>query len=336
MHEQVADRVGAERLADGEDNEVALDDDAAVDEQLTGRENLELVGKLTHQPKKVIKARADELLERLQLGARRDDIPTTFSRGLRQKAAIALGMVRPFDVLLVDEPFVGLDSNGKTTLLELLDEAAQVGATLLVATHELAFVGRVGRLLALRDVCPHRAAPVSAGASVAQPDAVRARMRDLAPLMGREPGDAVVEATAGEFTALGLALESVTVQSVSLPEELQKILDQKIGMGMVGNDMGKFMQYQTAQAIPKFAEGAANGGGADAFDLFVSSMNIRWCYYKETQRILGQTFGMLVLQDFDAVTPQLLQQAAAEGDDFALAHLQIHTVKDVAFAVKGV
>jgi membrane protease subunit (stomatin/prohibitin family) len=50
------------------------------------------------------------------------------------------------------------------------------------------------------------------------------------------------------------------VQNVSLPEELQKILDQKIGMGMVGGDMGKFMQYQTAQAIPKFAEGAAGAG----------------------------------------------------------------------------
>jgi membrane protease subunit (stomatin/prohibitin family) len=53
----------------------------------------------------------------------------------------------------------------------------------------------------------------------------------------------------------------MTVQNVSLPEELQKILDQKIGMGMVGNDMGKFMQYQTAQAIPKFAEGGGGGGG---------------------------------------------------------------------------
>ena len=95
--------------------------------------------------------RADELLERLQLSARRDDIPTTFSRGLRQKSAIALGMARPFDVLLVDEPFVGLDANGKTTLLELLDEAAANGATLVVATHELTFVNKVGRLLALRD-----------------------------------------------------------------------------------------------------------------------------------------------------------------------------------------
>lgn len=69
------------------------------------------------------------------------------------------------------------------------------------------------------------------------------------------------DATAAEFTQLGLVLHSVTVQNVSLPEELQKVLDQKIGMGMVGGDMGKFMQYQTAQAIPKFAEGAAGGGG---------------------------------------------------------------------------
>ena len=69
------------------------------------------------------------------------------------------------------------------------------------------------------------------------------------------------EVTAPEFAKLGLALESVTVQNLSLPEDLQKILDQKIGMGMVGNDMGKFMQYQTAQAIPKFAEGAGSGGG---------------------------------------------------------------------------
>lgn len=68
------------------------------------------------------------------------------------------------------------------------------------------------------------------------------------------------------FAKIGLLLEGMTVQNVSLPEELQKILDQKIGMGMVGNDMGKFMQYQTAQAIPKFAEGSANGGGGVAGD----------------------------------------------------------------------
>lgn len=112
-------------------------------------EHLEYVGRLHGVDD--WSTRAEQLLERLQLVPRRDDVPTTFSRGLRQKAAIALAMVRPFDVMLVDEPFVGLDANGKDTLLALLDESAAAGATLLVATHELAFVGRVGRLLALRD-----------------------------------------------------------------------------------------------------------------------------------------------------------------------------------------
>jgi len=72
---------------------------------------------------------------------------------------------------------------------------------------------------------------------------------------------ALAKQLAPEFEKIGLKLEGMTVQNVSLPEELQKILDQKIGMGMVGGDMGKFMQYQTAQAIPKLAEGAAAGGG---------------------------------------------------------------------------
>ena len=63
------------------------------------------------------------------------------------------------------------------------------------------------------------------------------------------------------FAAIGLELEGLTVQNLSLPEELQKILDQKIGMGMVGNDMTKFMQYQTAQAIPGMAAGAGGGSG---------------------------------------------------------------------------
>ncbi|MEP7302423.1 MAG: SHOCT domain-containing protein, partial [Caldimonas sp.] len=62
------------------------------------------------------------------------------------------------------------------------------------------------------------------------------------------------------FAKLGLKLEMVTMQNVSLPEDLQKILDQKIGMGMIG-DTAKFMQYQTAQSIPAFAASAGGEGG---------------------------------------------------------------------------
>ena len=79
---------------------------------------------------------------------------------------------------------------------------------------------------------------------------------------------ALTTALAPAFSAIGLKLEGMTVQNVSLPEELQKVLDQKIGMGMVGGDMGKFMQYQTAQAIPGMVQGGGGSGIAgDAMGL---------------------------------------------------------------------
>jgi membrane protease subunit (stomatin/prohibitin family) len=61
------------------------------------------------------------------------------------------------------------------------------------------------------------------------------------------------------FTDLGLMLDSFVVENLSLPDELQKILDQRIGMNMVG-DMGRYTQYQVAQSIPVAA--ANEGGGA--------------------------------------------------------------------------
>ncbi len=73
---------------------------------------------------------------------------------------------------------------------------------------------------------------------------------------------------APQLTEMGLALNSFTVQNLSLPEELQQILDQKIGIGMVGNDMGKLMQFQTAQSIPSMAShGGAGSIAGDAMGL---------------------------------------------------------------------
>lgn len=94
---------------------------------------------------------AADLLDHLGIYQRADDLPQRFSRGLKQKAAIAIAFVRPFDILLVDEPFVGLDSPGKEALLALFDQAGNDGATLVVATHELSFVNKVDRIIALRD-----------------------------------------------------------------------------------------------------------------------------------------------------------------------------------------
>jgi ABC-type multidrug transport system ATPase subunit len=93
----------------------------------------------------------DALLERIGLLHRADDLPARFSRGLRQKTSIALGLVRPFALLLVDEPFVGLDEPGRRAMIDLLDTAHATGAAVVVATHDPSFVERVDRCLALRD-----------------------------------------------------------------------------------------------------------------------------------------------------------------------------------------
>lgn len=92
---------------------------------------------------------AVDLVDMVGLTPRIDDLPMTFSRGLKQKAAIAMAFVRPFDVMLIDEPFVGLDRTGREALLELLALAHGDGATLVVATHELSSVKESSRLIAL-------------------------------------------------------------------------------------------------------------------------------------------------------------------------------------------
>ncbi len=91
------------------------------------------------------------LLQDLGLAARADDLPSRFSRGLRQKTAIVLALIRPFRLLIVDEPFVGLDPSGRDAFIELMDDAAGAGATVVVATHQLEYVTKTDRCIALRD-----------------------------------------------------------------------------------------------------------------------------------------------------------------------------------------
>ena len=93
----------------------------------------------------------ERLIPGLGLRGREDDLPSPFSRGLRRKTAAAVALCRPFSLLLVDEPFVGLDQPGKAVLLDLLDEVHADGAATLVATHDPAYVDRVDRSIALRD-----------------------------------------------------------------------------------------------------------------------------------------------------------------------------------------
>jgi ABC-type multidrug transport system ATPase subunit len=126
-----------------------LPDAPVLYDDLSVREHLGYVAALHGAP--IDDADADELLQRLGLVDRADDLPARFSRGLKQRTAIALGLIRPFELLLVDEPFVGLDASGKATLLDILDELHDDGASLVVATHDPSYVERVDRCVALRE-----------------------------------------------------------------------------------------------------------------------------------------------------------------------------------------
>jgi membrane protease subunit (stomatin/prohibitin family) len=120
---------------------------------------------------------------------------------------------------------------------------------------------------------------------------------------------ALQDAASPAFEKLGLKLEAVTLQNISLPEELQKILDQKIGMGMIGNDMGKFMQYQTGQAIPQMAQGIGQGGGGIAGDAMGMGAGLA----------LGQVMAQQMNQ---GLNPQAAAASAKSATDDVMAMLE--------------
>lgn len=126
------------------DNPVLYDD-------LTLVEHLHYVARLHGVDGDEAAERGDALLEHLGLAHRGGDLPATFSRGLRQKTSIALGLIRPFSVLCIDEPFVGLDQPGKLALLDLIAQASDQGATVVIATHSLEFATVAQRCVGLRD-----------------------------------------------------------------------------------------------------------------------------------------------------------------------------------------
>jgi ABC-type multidrug transport system ATPase subunit len=80
--------------------------------------------------------RARAIFNAFGLGDRIDDSPDTFSRGMKQKTAIALAMARPASILLLDEPTRGLDVAGTQTMIDLLQAANSDGTTVITVTHE--------------------------------------------------------------------------------------------------------------------------------------------------------------------------------------------------------
>jgi ABC-2 type transport system ATP-binding protein len=124
---------------------------AAVDENLTGRENLRLIGRLAHLPRALLRPRADELLERFGLTDAADRPAKTYSGGMRRRLDLAAALVHRPPVLFLDEPTTGLDPASRSDLWHVIGELVAEGTTVLLTTQYLEEADRLADRIAVID-----------------------------------------------------------------------------------------------------------------------------------------------------------------------------------------
>jgi len=108
----------------------------AVDEYLTGRENLSLQGRLNHIPKNLIEKRIDDVLELIELKERQNDAVITYSGGMRKRLDLAGGLLHRPKVLFLDEPTVGLDIQTRRKIWDYIRQIHQeFNMTIFLSTH---------------------------------------------------------------------------------------------------------------------------------------------------------------------------------------------------------
>jgi oleandomycin transport system ATP-binding protein len=124
---------------------------AAVDEDMTGRENLLLVARLLELSRKAARRRADELLERFGLAEAAGRLAKTYSGGMRRRLDLAMGLVGEPRVLFLDEPTTGLDPRSRRDVWEMIRDLAAAGTTVLLTTQDLDEADRLAGRIAVID-----------------------------------------------------------------------------------------------------------------------------------------------------------------------------------------
>jgi len=184
---------------------------AAVDEALTGRENLRMIGHLTHQQANAINPRADELLERFALSAAADRPVRTYSGGMRRRLDLAAALVHRPPVLFLDEPTTGLDPPGRSDLWTLIIELVADGTTLLLTTQYLEEADRLADNIIVID----------GGHIVASGSATELKGRlGTTVVEVRFPDPATSQEASRELASIGVVktLEDARTVSVSVPD----------------------------------------------------------------------------------------------------------------------
>jgi ABC-2 type transport system ATP-binding protein len=124
---------------------------AAVDEHMTGAENLEMVGRLYHLPKGEPRTRAAELLERFELSGAADRAVSTYSGGMRRRLDLAAALVARPPILFLDEPTTGLDPRSRIDLWETIEGRVAEGTTVLLTTQYLDEADRLADSISVID-----------------------------------------------------------------------------------------------------------------------------------------------------------------------------------------
>jgi ABC-2 type transport system ATP-binding protein len=176
---------------------------AAVDPNLTGRENLRLTGRLAQLPAADAQARADELLGRFGLTEAADRPARTYSGGMRRRLDVAAALVQRPQVVFLDEPTTGLDIYSRNALWEMIRELVAEGTTVLLTTQYLEEADRLAQRIAVVDggrvIADDTPAALKAqlGSTVIElgmGDATRAARAEelVAPIAGRPERDGTI------------------------------------------------------------------------------------------------------------------------------------------------
>jgi ABC-2 type transport system ATP-binding protein len=124
---------------------------SAVDDYLTGEENLILMARLHHLPKTTEEARVTELLERFDLKQSADQTPATYSGGMRRRLDLAMGLMGAPRIVFLDEPTTGLDPRGRHTMWQAIRDLASDGVTIFLTTQYLEEADRLADRIAVLD-----------------------------------------------------------------------------------------------------------------------------------------------------------------------------------------
>ena len=210
--------------------------DAPVDELLTGRENLVLVGELHHVPRKRAQARADALLERFDLVDARDRLARDYSGGMRRRLDLAATLVAEPEILFLDEPTTGLDPRARKDLWGVLDTLVASGVTVLLTTQYLEEAERLADDIVV----------VDHGRVIARGDARSLKREvggDQMHVIARDPADlervaAFVGRCAGAEPAIDAATRSVTAPTDGGPGAIALLAGELAAADIAVEDIG--------------------------------------------------------------------------------------------------